>query len=90
MQRGEQGGFFRGVSGPRVNLGVVRPERGERNRRDDKFERRSLVDLTRRIMSIGLDVGDPGGGILGTPFRATHTVRSTEFHPTSSGRQLRR
>ena len=47
VQRGEQRGLFGGVSGPRVDLGIVRPERGEGNRRDDKFERRGLIDLER-------------------------------------------
>jgi len=47
VQRGEQGRLFGGKSGPRVDLSVVRPERGEGNRCDDKFECRGLIDLER-------------------------------------------
>ena len=45
VERGEQRRLFRGVAGPRVELRVVGPERGEGDRRDDEFECGRLIDL---------------------------------------------
>ena len=75
VQRREQGGLFRGVSGPRVDLGIVRPERGEGNRCDDKFERRSLIDLERQMLNMGHDVDNEEG--------LRHTFPSHEYRALS-------
>ena len=65
VESGEKGGFLFGVGSPRVDLGVVGPERGEWDGGNDEFERRGVVYSVKPFVECGeLKVTEHGGGLM--------------------------
>lgn len=65
VESGEKGGFLFRIGGPRVDLSVVGPERGERDGGNDEFEGGGVVDFVKPFVESGkLEVTEHGGGLM--------------------------